>query len=119
MRSHVQARDVMDFLILEAMQSFRDQGVEEVCFGSAPLANTADPSEHNVYDRSIRFVFENLERFYGYKRLFFFKQKYHPCWSARYLAYPCGTSLLLVGLAIAGVHLTSGFRSLFNRSGRG
>jgi lysylphosphatidylglycerol synthetase-like protein (DUF2156 family) len=113
MRSHAQARDVMDFLILEAIQSFRDQGVEEVCFGSAPLANTSDPSEHSVYDRSIRFVFENLERFYGYKRLFFFKQKYQPTWSARYLAYPCGTSLLLIGLAIAGVHLTQGFRSLF------
>lgn len=113
MRSHAQARDVMDFLILEAIQSFRDQGVEEICFGGAPLANTSDPSEHSVYDRSIRFVFENLERFYGYKRLFFFKQKYQPSWSARYLAYPCGTSLLLVGLAIAGVHLTHGFRSLF------
>lgn len=116
MRSHAEARDVMDFLILEAMQSFRDQGVEEVCFGSAPLANTSDPSEHSVYDRTIRFVFENLERYYGYKRLFFFKQKYHPRWEARYLAYPCGTTLLLVGVAIAGVHLTHGFQSLF-RSG--
>jgi lysylphosphatidylglycerol synthetase-like protein (DUF2156 family)/pimeloyl-ACP methyl ester carboxylesterase len=113
MRSHAQARDVMDFLILEAIQSFRDQGVEEICFGGAPLANTSDPSEHSMYDRSIRFVFENLERFYGYKRLFFFKQKYQPSWSARYLAYPCGTSLLLVGMAVAGVHLTHGFRSLF------
>jgi len=116
MRSHAEARDVMDFLILEAIQSFRDQGVEEICFGSAPLANTSDPSEHSMYDRSIRFVFENLERFYGYKRLFFFKQKYQPCWEARYLAYPCGTSLLLVGVAIAGVHLTHGFRSLFRRA---
>ena len=113
MRSHARARDVMDFLILEAIQSFREQGVEEISFGSAPLANTSDPSEHSMYDRSIRFVFENLERFYGYKRLFFFKQKYQPCWSARYLSYPCGTSLLLVGVAIAGVHLTHGFRSLF------
>lgn len=113
MRSRVGTRDVMDFLILEAIQSFRDQGIEEVSFGSAPLANTADPSEHSMYDRSIRFVFENLERFYGYKRLFFFKQKYQPCWEARYLAYPCGVSLLLVGVAIAGVHLTHGFRSLF------
>jgi len=113
MRSHAEARDVMDFLILEAIQSFRDQGVEEISFGSAPLANTSDPSEHSIYDRSIRFVFENLERFYGYKRLFFFKQKYQPCWEARYLAYPCGVSLLLVGVAIAGVHLTRGFRSLF------
>ena len=116
MRSHAHARDVMDFLILESIQSFRDQGVEEVSFGSAPLANTSDPSEHSMYDRSIRFVFENLERFYGYKRLFFFKQKYQPCWEPRYLAYPCGTSLLLVGVAIAGVHLTHGFRSLFRKS---
>jgi len=108
----------MDFLILEAMQSFRDQGVEEICFGGAPLANTSDPSEHSIYDRSIRFVFENLERFYGYKRLFFFKQKYHPSWQARYLAYPVGMSLLLVGLAISGVHLTHGFRSLFRRKER-
>lgn len=118
MRSHAEARDVMDFLILEAMQSFRDQGVEEISFGGAPLANTSDPSEHSMHDRSIRFVFENLERFYGYKRLFFFKQKYQPCWEARYLAYPCGTSLLLVGVAIAGVHLTHGFRSLLRRSER-
>ncbi|MFA7368860.1 MAG: phosphatidylglycerol lysyltransferase domain-containing protein, partial [Kiritimatiellales bacterium] len=116
MRSHAEARDVMDFLILEAIQSFRDQGIEEICFGSAPLANTSDPSEHSMYDRSVRFVFENLERFYGYKRLFFFKQKYQPCWEARYLAYPCGTSLLLVGVAIAGVHLTHGFRSLLRGS---
>ncbi|NOU35479.1 MAG: DUF2156 domain-containing protein [Kiritimatiellaceae bacterium] len=114
MRSRAETRDVMDFLILEAIQSFRDQGIEEISFGSAPLANTADPSEHSMYDRSIRFVFENLERFYGYKRLFFFKQKYQPCWEARYLSYPCGTSLLLVGMAIAGVHLTHGFRSLLS-----
>jgi lysylphosphatidylglycerol synthetase-like protein (DUF2156 family) len=118
MRSHAEARDVMDFLILESMQHFRAQGVEEICFGSAPLANTADPSEHSLHDRAIRFVFENLERFYGYKRLFFFKQKYQPGWAPRYLAYPCGTSLLLVGVAIAGVHLTHGFRSLFRGSVR-
>jgi lysylphosphatidylglycerol synthetase-like protein (DUF2156 family) len=118
MRSHAEARDVMDFLILEAMQSFRDQGVDEISFGGAPLANTSDPSEHSMHDRAIRFVFENLERFYGYKRLFFFKQKYQPSWEARYLAYPCGTSLLLVGVAIAGVHLTHGFWSLLRRSYR-
>jgi len=113
MRSHARARDVMDFLILESIQYFREQGVEEVSFGSAPLANTSDPSERSMHERAVRYVFENLERFYGYKRLFFFKQKYQPCWEPRYLAYPCGTSLLLVGVAIAGVHLTHGFRSLF------
>jgi lysylphosphatidylglycerol synthetase-like protein (DUF2156 family) len=113
MRSRVETKDVMDFLILESMEMFREQGVEEVSFGCAPLANTSDPDEHCVCDRAIRFVFENFDRFYGYKRLFFFKQKYYPRWEPRYLAYPCGTPLALVGVAIAGVHLTHGFRRLF------
>lgn len=113
MRSRSKAKDVMDFLILESMEMFRKQGVEEVSFGCAPLANTSDPDKHHARDRAIRFVFHNFDRFYGYKRLFFFKQKYCPRWEPRYVAYPCGTPLPLVGLAIAGVHLTHGFRSLF------
>ncbi len=113
MRSRPEPKDVMDFLILESMESFKAQGVKEVSFGSAPLANLAHPDEHSRHDRAIRFVFEKFDRFYGYKRLFFFKQKYHPCWTARYLAYPRGIPLGLVGLAVAGVHLTHGFRSLF------
>lgn len=113
MRVRPGTKDVMDFLILESMRTFRELGVEEVSFGCAPLANTSDPRECTVYDHAVRFVFENFDRFYGYKRLFYFKQKYHPRWEPRYLAYPCGTPLPMVGMAIAGVHLTKGFRSLF------
>jgi lysylphosphatidylglycerol synthetase-like protein (DUF2156 family) len=112
MRSHADEKGVMDFLLLESIETFRNQGVEEVCFGSAPLANTSDPDKHCASDRAIRFIFDNFDRFYGYKRLFFFKQKYGPRWEPRYLAYPRSTPLPLVGLAVAGVHLTHGFRSL-------
>lgn len=113
MRSRSETKDVMDFLILESMERFKAQGCEEISFGGAPLANLSDPSGHSRQDRIIRFVFEKFDRFYGYKRLFFFKQKYHPKWKPRYLAYPRGTSLALVGMAIARVHLPLGFRSLF------
>ena len=60
----------------------------------------------------MKFLFDNFDRFYGYKRLFNFKNKYQPDWQGRYLAYRPRVSLAMVGLAIAGVHLPKGFMGL-------
>jgi phosphatidylglycerol lysyltransferase len=57
-----------------------------------------------VEDRSVRFLYENLNHVYAYKPLFEFKRKYRPEWRARYLAYPTGESLPLIGLALVRVH---------------
>jgi lysylphosphatidylglycerol synthetase-like protein (DUF2156 family) len=114
MRGRADARDVMDFLIVEAIDHFKSQGVEEVSLGNAPLANVDAevgllPSRQ---ERAVKFLFENFDRYYGYKSLFKFKKKYHPKWQGRYLAYRPRTSLVMVGLAIAGVHLPRGFIGL-------
>jgi lysylphosphatidylglycerol synthetase-like protein (DUF2156 family) len=77
----------------------------------ADVRNEAD-GEPSRQERATAFLFENFDKFYGYKSLFSFKQKYHPDWQGRYLAYPPGISLPMIGLAIAGVHLPSGFRAL-------
>lgn len=63
-------------------------------------------------ERAVKFLFDNFDRFYGYKSLFNFKKKYQPNWQGRYLAYKPGSSLPMVALAVAGVHLPGGFRSL-------
>lgn len=116
MRGSVEARNggLMDFLILESITHFRDAGVTEVSLGNAPLADVRVEGDEapNRQEKATRFLFENFDRFYGYKSLFSFKRKYHPEWQGRYLAYPPGTSLPIVGLAIAGVHLPKGFRAL-------
>lgn len=117
MRGSPEARTggLMDFLILESIEHFRKlDGITEISLGNAPLAdvrNEAD-GEPSRQERATRFLFENFDKFYGYKSLFSFKQKYHPDWQGRYLAYPPGVSLPMIGLAIAGVHLPSGFRAL-------
>lgn len=116
MRGSAEARNggLMDFLILECISRFRDQGVAEVSLGNAPLANVRceeDP-ELNRQEKATRFLFENFDKYYGYKSLFRFKRKYHPDWQGRFLAYPPGTPLPMLGLAIAGVHLPDGFRAL-------
>lgn len=114
MRARVEVRDVMDFLIVEAIDHFREQGVEQISLGNAPLANVAaaDGVLTSRQERAVKFLFDNFDRFYGYKSLFNFKKKYQPLWQGRYLAYRPRVSLALVGLAIAGVHLPRGFVGL-------
>ena len=115
MRAREETRDVMDFLIVEAIDHFKGIGVTEISLGNAPLANVdAEEPGHDPtrQERAVKFLFDNFDRFYGYKRLFNFKKKYQPDWQGRYLAYRPRVSLAMVGLAIAGVHLPRGFFGL-------
>lgn len=110
MRGRVEARDVIDFLIVECLDGFREEGIVEVSLGNAPLANLGAVDRRR--DRAVRYLYENFDRFYGYKRLFAFKQKYQPDWQARYLAYPPDVVLVKAGMAVAGVHLPRGLLGL-------
>ena len=115
MRGRNEFKDVLDFLIVEAIDHFKALGVEEISLGNAPLANVdavADERLELRQERAVKFLFDNFDKFYGYKSLFNFKKKYSPDWQGRYLAYRPRVSLAMVGLAIAGVHLPKGFIGL-------
>ncbi len=114
MRGREDARDVMDFLILEAMDHFKEDGITQISLGNAPMANV-DAIEGELEsrrERAVQFLFENFDQIYGYKKLFRFKDKYQPDWQGRYIAYRPGVPLAMVGLAVAGVHLPKGFMGL-------
>ncbi len=113
MRGRGSPGGIMDFLILESIDHFKTENVTEISLGSAPLANTEpDPTQLSRQERSVKIIFDHFDRFYRYKSLFDFKRKYHPAWQGRYLAYPPGTLLARIGLAVAAVHLPGGFRGL-------
>jgi len=107
MRSHPEPKGVMDFLIVESIDRFKNLGVEEVSLGNAPLAN-ADERLYGREERAVRFLFERFNRYYGYKSLFEFKKKYHPVWEGRYLGFQPNINLLLATVALVRVHLPEG-----------
>jgi phosphatidylglycerol lysyltransferase len=116
MRSSPQARNVMDFVLVESILHFRDQGINDVSLGNAPLANASkDSTELHAEDKAVQFLYENLNRIYGYKSLFEFKRKYRPKWRGRYVAYHRGAHLPLVGLALVRVHAPEGIWKFFVR----
>ena len=109
MRHLPQARNVMDFVLVESIFHLRTRGVDEISLGLAPLANTeAGPLPLMTEERVVQFLFENLNHIYGYKSLFEFKRKYRPTWHGHYVAYRRGVHLPLVGLALVRVHAAEG-----------
>ena len=109
MRVRPGCRNVMDFVLVESILRYRDNGVRDISLGSAPLANAdaitaSSPGE----EAAVKFMFENLNGLYKYKSLFEFKRKYRPQWHGRYLAYNRGLHLPLVGLAVVRVHTPGG-----------
>jgi len=109
MRSAPKGRNVMDFILVESILHFRGQGINEISLGNAPLANTEKELVRlQTEGKAVQFLFENLNRIYGYKSLFEFKRKYRPQWRGRYVAYRRGVHLPLVGLALVRVHAPGG-----------
>jgi phosphatidylglycerol lysyltransferase len=107
MRSYPEAKGVMDFLIVESIDLFKESNVEEVSLGNAPLAN-ADERLYGREEKAVRFLFERLNRYYGYKSLYEFKKKYHPEWQGRYLGFQPNVNLLLAMMALIRVHMPEG-----------
>jgi lysylphosphatidylglycerol synthetase-like protein (DUF2156 family) len=109
MRHLPDARNVMDFVLVESIFHLRSGGVREISLGLAPLANMeACPSRLVAEERVVQFLYENLNHIYGYKSLFEFKRKYRPDWRGHYVAYRRGVHLPLVGLALVRVHAPEG-----------
>lgn len=87
MRGRNEFKDVMDFIIVEAIDHFKAAGVKEVSLGNAPLANVDVVEGEKPESREERAVKLLFDKFYGYKSPFNFKKKYLPDWQGRYLAY--------------------------------
>ena len=114
MRSLPRGRNVMDFVLVESILHFRENGINDISLGNAPLANTEKKSTRLPTEGlAVQFLFENLNRIYGYKSLFEFKRKYRPQWQGRYVAYHRGVHLPLVGLALLRVHAPGGIWKFF------
>lgn len=112
MRYGSQHRGVMDSVITESLLEFQRRGIVKASLGNAPLANI-DPKEMDrLEERVVRALFDKFDRYYGYKSLFEFKQKFHPAWESRYVAYEGPARILAVMVAIVRVHLPTGLMKL-------
>jgi phosphatidylglycerol lysyltransferase len=86
----------MDFLFAKVLLHMQAKGFQSFGLGMSPMAGMATRRSAPRWQRLGRLLFKYGERFYSFRGLYNYKDKFEPTWEARYLAAPGGISPLLV-----------------------
>ena len=100
----VKINGLMDFLFVEIMLWAKAQGYHSFGLGMAPLAGLEGDRLAPFMSKIGALIFEHGGRFYGFKGLRAFKQKFHPTWEPVYLAAP---NQLTMPIALGNLALLS------------
>lgn len=94
---------IMDFLFVELMQWARAEGYRWFNLGMAPLAGLHSRRHAPLWNRFGAMVFGRGERFYNFRGLQRYKQKFDPQWEPRYMAVPRGIALPVILANVASL----------------
>ena len=86
----------MDFLMARTLLHLQAEGYRRFGLGMSPMAGMAERSGAPKWQRVARLVFEHGNRFYNFRGLRSFKDKFEPVWEARFLAAPRGLATAFI-----------------------
>lgn len=93
-------RGTMDFLFVRLFEWAREQEFARFNLGLSPLAGVGDSSDDPAVERALHYIYEHVDRFYDFKGLRQFKEKFHPTWEPRFLMHQGTPGLLPVAVAL-------------------
>ncbi len=105
---------VMDFMFIELMQWSRQQGYRWFNLGMAPFSGLQNRRSAPLWSRLGAMLFGRGERFYNFRGLHKYKDKFDPVWEPRYLAVPNGIALPLVFANVASL-ISGGLSGMVRR----
>jgi phosphatidylglycerol lysyltransferase len=98
-RAHIES-GLMDFLFVSLLMWAKEQKFSTFNLGLSALSGVGEHSDAAPIERALHYIYENVNRFYNFRGLHTFKEKFHPTWSPRYLAYPGPSNLPAVSVAL-------------------
>jgi phosphatidylglycerol lysyltransferase len=117
MRYHHEAPNgVMEGLMVYLMRWGKDQGYRSFSLGMAPLSGFEGSPVAPLWNRLGSFLYSHGEKFYNFQGLRAYKDKFHPSWESRYLAYPGGLRLPRT-LADVAALIAGGYRRILIKGG--
>lgn len=107
MRHHRQVENgIMEFLFASLLEWAKGQGYETFSLGQSALSNVGQNADDPRLEKFLHYLYENFNRFYNFKGLHNFKEKFSPRWEPRYLVYHGAASLPTIVAAF--IRLNSG-----------
>ncbi len=91
---------LMDFLFVSLLMWAKEQKYSTFNLGLSALSGVGEQSKDPVIERALLYIYQNVNRFYNFRGLHAFKEKFHPTWSPRYLVFPNAASLPAISVAL-------------------
>jgi phosphatidylglycerol lysyltransferase len=90
----------MDFLFTGMFEHYKAQGYAGFNIGLSALSGVGDVDNARRLEKGARYLYRHLNRFYNFKGLHAYKDKFQPRWESRYLVYPSVMALPDVVMAL-------------------
>jgi phosphatidylglycerol lysyltransferase len=105
----------MEFLFVSLMQWARSQGYDSFNLGLSTVFGKGRQEDDPRVARALQSIGMTFNRLYKFKGLHAFKEKFHPHWEPRYLAYPGTIGLPLTAATLLRVYSGENILRLYLR----
>ena len=99
----------MEFLFARMLEWAKGKGYATFSLGLSAIVGVGEKPDDPRVEKALHTISEYLSRFYNFKGLHNFKEKFHPSWEPRYLIYQGPASLPLVLTTLLNVHTGGNF----------
>jgi len=98
---------VMEFLIGQAVERLREDGMTVMSLSGSPLArhSTGDDADRSALDRGLDVISALLEPAYGFRSLANFKKKFQPDFAPLWMIYPDATQIPAIAIALVRCYI--------------
>jgi phosphatidylglycerol lysyltransferase len=99
----------MEFLFTSLSQWGKENGFDSFSLGATTIFGMQNVEDNSAATRMLFFIASLVNRFYRFQGLYQFKNKFHPDWVPRYVAYPGALALPLAVTTLVRVHSGKNF----------
>ncbi len=93
-------KGTMELLFISLFEWSKEQGFTYFNLGPSPFAMVGEHDEDPATEKAIHFLYEHMDRYYNFKGLHTFKEKFKPQWRPLFLSYEGAAGLPLVAASI-------------------
>ncbi len=102
-------RGTMELLFVTMLNWAKDQGFETFSLGLSAIVGVGEKPEDPRVEKALHTIAEHISRFFNFKGLHTFKEKFSPSWEPRFLVFPGTADLPLVLTTMLRLHAGDNF----------
>jgi len=99
----------MEYMFSKMLQWGKENGYDSFSLGLSAIVGVGEKPDDPRAEQTLHAIAEFGSRFFNFRGLHGFKDKFHPSWEPRYLVYPDSTDLPLVLTTLLRVHSGNNF----------